>query len=58
MRKLDRAMARHEDGCHRRMPNRLMSFGVDPARGHDDYLVSLALAVEAAAFAQPRACTA
>jgi hypothetical protein len=35
-------------------PNRLMSFGVDPARGHDDYLMSLALAVEAAGFAQPR----
>jgi len=35
-------------------PNRLMSFSVDPAEGHDDYLVSLALAVEAAATAQPR----
>jgi len=35
-------------------PNRLMSFSVDPAEGHDDYLVSLALAVEAATTAQPR----
>jgi hypothetical protein len=35
-------------------PNRLMSFGVDPARGHDDYLMSLALAVEEAGSAQPR----
>jgi hypothetical protein len=35
-------------------PNRLMGFSVDPADGHDDYLVSLALAVEAAAAAQPR----
>jgi len=35
-------------------PNQLMGFGVDPARGHDDYLMSLALAVEAASLAQPR----
>ena len=29
-------------------PDRTMSFDVDPARGHDDYLMSLALCVEAA----------
>ena len=30
-------------------PNRLLAFDVDPAEGHDDHLLSLALAVEAAA---------
>jgi phage FluMu gp28-like protein len=34
--------------------NRTMSFFVDPAEGHDDYLVSLSLAVEAASGAAPR----
>lgn len=34
--------------------NRTMSFFVDPAEGHDDYLVSLALVVEAARGWQPR----
>jgi hypothetical protein len=31
-----------------------MNFFVDPADGHDDYLTSLALAVEAAATSRPR----
>jgi hypothetical protein len=35
-------------------PNRTMNFFVDPAEGHDDYLMSLALAVEAAAASRPR----
>jgi hypothetical protein len=35
-------------------PNQLLGFSVDPALGHDDYLMSLALALEAAATAQPR----
>ncbi|MGD0766549.1 MAG: hypothetical protein ABR978_09660, partial [Dehalococcoidia bacterium] len=35
-------------------PNRTMNFFVDPADGHDDYLTSLALAVEAAATSRPR----
>jgi len=30
-------------------PNRTMNFFVDPAQGHDDFVVSLALAVHAAA---------
>ncbi len=42
--------------CHRQLelaraaygPDRSMRFDVDPAQGHDDYLVSLALAVNAA----------
>jgi hypothetical protein len=34
--------------------NRTMGFFVEPADGHDDYLVSLALAVEAGADAAPR----
>jgi hypothetical protein len=34
--------------------NRTMSFFVDPADGHDDYLISLALLVEAGADAAPR----
>jgi hypothetical protein len=33
-------------------PNRLMGFGVEPSRGHDDYVMSLALAVEAAEHVQ------
>ena len=35
-------------------PNRTMNFFVEPAHGHDDYLVSLALTVEAAASGGPR----
>jgi len=35
-------------------PNQTMNFFVDPARGHDDYLMSLALLVEAAGKYQPR----
>jgi len=35
-------------------PNRTMSFFVDPADGHDDYLMSLALLVEAAQEVRPR----
>jgi hypothetical protein len=34
--------------------SRAMNFYVDPARGHDDFLMSLALAVEAAKFYAPR----
>ena len=34
--------------------NRTMNFFVDPSEGHDDYLMSLSLAVEAAAGAGPR----
>ncbi len=34
--------------------NRTMGFFVDPSDGHDDYLVSLALVVEAGADAMPR----
>jgi hypothetical protein len=34
--------------------NRTMNFYVEPSQGHDDYLMSLALAVEAAAGARPR----
>jgi hypothetical protein len=34
--------------------NRTMNFYVDPSEGHDDYLMSLALTVEAAAGARPR----
>jgi hypothetical protein len=36
-------------------PNRTLAFAVDPADGHDDYLLSLALVVEAAAGLVPRA---
>jgi hypothetical protein len=36
-------------------PNRNLNFYVDPARGHDDYLMSLALTVEAASRYEPRA---
>jgi len=35
-------------------PNRTMDFYVDPAEGHDDFLVSLALLVEAAEQYSPR----
>jgi hypothetical protein len=35
-------------------PNRTLSFAVDPADGHDDYLMSLALTVEAASGLVPR----
>ena len=34
--------------------NRTMNFFVDPSEGHDDYLTSLALTVEAATGARPR----
>jgi hypothetical protein len=34
--------------------NQTMNFYVDPSEGHDDYLMSLALAVEAASGARPR----
>ncbi len=36
-------------------PNRSLNFYVDPSKGHDDYLMSLALCVEAAARYEPRA---
>ena len=36
-------------------PNRTLAFAVDAADGHDDFLLSLALAVEAAAGLVPRA---
>jgi hypothetical protein len=35
-------------------PNQLLGFSVNPADGHDDFLMSLALAIEAATVAQPR----
>ena len=35
-------------------PNQTMNFYVDPAQGHDDFLVSLALLVEAAKQYSPR----
>jgi hypothetical protein len=35
-------------------PNRTLNFFVDPADGHDDYLMSLALLVEAAGLYEPR----
>ncbi len=35
-------------------PNQTMAFEVDPARGHDDFLMSLALLVEAASRYEPR----
>jgi hypothetical protein len=35
-------------------PNRTLAFDVDPAEGHDDYLLSLALCVEAASGVTPR----
>jgi len=35
-------------------PNRTINFFVDPTAGHDDYLISLALCVEAAARLTPR----
>ncbi len=39
--------------CHYR-PNRTMSFYVDPSQGHDDFLMSLALTVEAASQYAPK----
>jgi hypothetical protein len=36
-------------------PNHTMNFFVDPSEGHDDYLISLALLVEAAQEVRPRA---
>jgi hypothetical protein len=44
---MDRADARYR-------PNQTMSFFVDPARGHDDFLMSLALVVKAASTYEPR----
>jgi len=38
-------------------PNRTLNFFVDPAEGHDDYLISLALCVEAASRLIPRKAT-
>jgi hypothetical protein len=38
-------------------PNRTINFFVDPSIGHDDYLISLALCVEAAARLAPRKAT-
>jgi len=35
-------------------PNQTMNFYVDPSRGHDDFLMSLALVLEAANQCQPR----
>lgn len=35
-------------------PNRTMNFFVEPAEGHDDFLMSLALTVEAARDSEPR----
>jgi len=35
-------------------PNRTLAFAVDPADGHDDYVISLALAVAASRGASPR----
>jgi hypothetical protein len=35
-------------------PSQTMNFFVDPARGHDDFLMSLALLVEAAGQYTPR----
>jgi hypothetical protein len=35
-------------------PSQTMNFYVDPAQGHDDYLVSLALLVEAGRLGKPR----
>ena len=44
---LDAAQARYR-------PNKTMDFFVDPRDGHDDFLISLALVVEAASLYQPR----
>lgn len=35
-------------------PNQTMSFSVEPSRGHDDFLISLALVLEAASTHHPR----
>jgi hypothetical protein len=47
--RVERGYALHADGQ--------MSFAVERALGHDDFLVSLALAVEAAGYALPRRAT-
>jgi hypothetical protein len=38
-------------------PNRILNFYVDPSQGHDDYLMSLALLVEASRQYSPRLAT-
>jgi hypothetical protein len=35
-------------------PNQTMNFYVEPGRGHDDFLISLALVNEAARLYEPR----
>ena len=35
-------------------PSQTMNFYVDPAQGHDDFLISLALLIEAASQYSPR----
>jgi len=35
-------------------PNQTLNFFVEPSEGHDDYLMSLALAIQAASMCQPR----
>jgi len=44
---LERARVRYR-------PNQTMNFYVDPQEGHDDFLVSLALVVQAAKGLSPR----
>jgi hypothetical protein len=44
-------LERARDVCR---PNQTINFYVDPAEGHDDYLMSLALCVEAASRLSPR----
>lgn len=48
MLQLERARAQYR-------PNQTMNFYVDPTEGHDDFLMSLALAVEGAKDFSPRA---
>ncbi|MFC1967183.1 hypothetical protein ACFLV2_00850 [Chloroflexota bacterium] len=43
-----------ENARSRYRPNRTMGFDVDPAKGHDDFLMSLALLVKAAEGYKPR----
>ncbi len=43
-----------EKARSRYRPNQTMNFYVDPAQGHDDFLMSLALLVEAASQYSPR----
>jgi len=38
-------------------PNQTINFFVDPSEGHDDYMISLALCVEAASLCAPRKAT-